>query len=66
MKTKDISSLRVYVNATNLLTFTDYTGLDPEMTTSANSSDEGDIANGIDWGTYPVAKNFTFGVNITF
>ncbi len=66
LKTKDISSLRVYVNATNLLTFTDYTGLDPEMTTSANSSDEGDIANGIDWGTYPVAKNFTFGVNITF
>lgn len=57
--------VRVFLSATNLLTFTKYSGLDPEMTVSTNSASEGDIANGIDWGTYPVAKNFIFGLNIT-
>lgn len=61
-----IQSVRVYLAATNLLTFTKYSGLDPEMTVSTNSAAEGDRANGIDWGTYPVAKNYTFGLNITF
>jgi len=61
-----ISTLRFYVAATNLLTLTKYSGLDPEMTVSTNSASEGDRANGIDWGTYPVAKNYTFGLNITF
>lgn len=66
LKSKLISNLRVYANATNLFTFTGYTGLDPEMTVSSNSTAEGDIASGIDWGTYPLAKSFTMGVNLTF
>ena len=61
-----IQSIRAYVAATNLLTFTKYSGLDPEMTVSANSAGEGDRANGIDWGTYPTAITYTFGLNITF
>lgn len=61
-----ISSLRFYLAATNLLTFTKYTGLDPEMTVNANSTGEGDRANGIDWGNYPVAKSITLGLNLTF
>lgn len=61
-----IQTLRLYVAATNLLTFTKYSGLDPEMTVSTNSSSEGDRANGIDWGTYPLAISYTFGLNITF
>ncbi|MDD3907729.1 MAG: TonB-dependent receptor, partial [Bacteroidales bacterium] len=61
-----IESLRLYVAGTNLLTLTGYSGLDPEMTVSTNSSVEKDRANGIDWGTYPVAKSYTFGMNITF
>jgi TonB-linked SusC/RagA family outer membrane protein len=65
-KTLHIETVRFYVSATNLLTFTKYSGLDPEMTVSTNSASEGDIANGIDWGTYPVAKCYTFGLNITF
>lgn len=66
LKSKVISNLRVFANATNLFTITGYTGLDPEMTVSSNSSAEGDMANGIDWGTYPVAKSFSMGVNLTF
>lgn len=61
-----IDNLRVYLSGTNLLTLTGYSGLDPEMTVSTNSANEGDLANGIDWGTYPVAMTFTFGINLTF
>ena len=61
-----ISNLRAYIAASNLLTLTAYKGLDPEMTVSTNSASEGDRANGIDWGTYPVAKSFTLGLNLTF
>lgn len=61
-----LAGLRVYLAATNLLTLTGYTGLDPEMTVNANSTEEGDRANGIDWGNYPVAKSVTFGMNLTF
>ncbi|MDY0076410.1 MAG: TonB-dependent receptor [Bacteroidales bacterium] len=61
-----IKKLRIYVNAYNLLTFTKYPGLDPEMTTSNNSAGEGDAAAGIDWGTYPVARSYNFGVQLSF
>ena len=61
-----IKSLRVYLSAQNLLTFTKYPGLDPEMQTSNNSAAEGDLAKGIDWGTYPMARIYTVGVNMNF
>ncbi len=61
-----IEKFRVYIAGTNLLTFTKYSGFDPEMTVSANAAAEGDLATGIDWGTYPVARSFTMGVNLTF
>jgi hypothetical protein len=50
----------------NLFTITKYTGLDPEMATSANGAGDGDKAVGIDWGTYPSARTFTAGVNLNF
>ena len=62
----NVATCRVYLAASNLLTFTSYPGLDPEMTVNANSTGEGDRANGIDWGTYPVAKSVTLGLNLTF
>jgi TonB-dependent starch-binding outer membrane protein SusC len=62
-----INGLRIYVSATNLLTFTKYQGLDPEMTASDNTQGaSGDMANGIDWGTYPAAKSFNVGLSLTF
>lgn len=61
-----IQSIRLFLAGTNLLTLTGYSGLDPEMTVSTNSAAEGDRANGIDWGTYPVAVSYTFGLNVTF
>ena len=61
-----MESARVYFIAHNLITFTRYPGLDPEMTTSDNSKEEGDAAAGIDWGTYPLAKSFNLGIMISF
>ena len=63
-----IEKLRIYIAATNVLTFTKYPGMDPEMTTSANAlaAGEGDMARGIDWGTYPNPKSYSIGLNLTF
>ena len=61
-----VSRVRLYVSGTNLLTFTKYSGLDPEMTVSDNSKTEGDPAAGVDWGTYPSAMTIMFGMNINF
>lgn len=49
-----ISSCRLYVTMGNLLTFTNYTGYDPE------------VGGGVDWGNYPQSRTITFGTNINF
>ena len=54
-----LSSLRVYVAAENLLTFTKYHGFDPEISSGGTSL-------GIDRGVYPQAKTWTVGVNLAF
>ncbi len=61
-----LSAVRVYFSGTNLLTFTRFHGLDPEMTVSDNAKTTGDLAGGMDWGTYPVARSYNLGVNLTF
>lgn len=66
LKIAKFSTTRVYVSGTNLLTLTKFSGLDSEMTVSDNSKSEGEIASGIDWGTYPSAMTIMFGIDITF
>ncbi|GAA4236691.1 TonB-dependent receptor [Postechiella marina] len=54
-----LSSMRIYVMGTNLITlFDDYSGLDVEV------SPENEIDRGFDQGTWPQPKQFIFGVNI--
>lgn len=62
----NISKLRFYISASNLLTFTKYTGLDPEFSTNDNSKSERDLAAGIDFATYPNAIVIQSGFQITF
>jgi TonB-linked SusC/RagA family outer membrane protein len=57
---------RIYVSGTNLMTFTKYQGLDPEMTVSNNAQGQGDVSAGLDWGTYPAARSYNVGFNLTF
>jgi len=63
-----LGSLKVYVQATNLLTITDYTGLDPEIgrSTFFGSLQGSDWGIGIDSGFYPVTRTVTFGVKASF
>ncbi len=60
-----ISSLRVYVQAKNLITWTKYSGLDPEINLQNYGGDSVNLDIGIDRGAYPVAKSFLIGVNLT-
>lgn len=66
MQSINMSSARVFISAQNLLTITKYEGLDPEMYISSNGAGDGVRAVGIDWGTYPAARTFSFGINANF
>lgn len=59
---RNVGTVRVFVSGTNLLTFTNYKGLDPESTSNA----VGDIVQNVDHGSYPNAKTITAGLNVTF
>lgn len=54
-----ISKLRVYVQGTNLFTWTDYTGYNPEV--NKRSSDA--LRPGEDYCSYPLSRTFSVGVN---
>jgi TonB-linked SusC/RagA family outer membrane protein len=52
-----INSLRFYVTSNNFLTFTKYSGFDPEV---------GMNQYGVDFGRYPQARSFMGGLNVNF
>ncbi len=54
--------LRLYVSAQNLVTWTKYTGYDPEV----NSFEQNNTAQGIDYGAYPNYKTYLLGLSVTF
>jgi hypothetical protein len=54
--------VKVFVSGTNLLTITDYKGIDPESSSVSGA----DTALGIDYGSYPNARTYTLGLNLTF
>ena len=55
-----MSSLRFYVQATNLFIITDYSGFDPEIVSYDN------LSLGIDSRIYPNSQMFTLGDNFKF
>lgn len=57
-----LTRLQPYVSATNLLTLTDYSGMDPEVNQYGNSGS----VQGIDWGTYPLNKSVVLGIKVEF
>ena len=58
-----ISRIRLYATAENLLTFTKYSGFDPEVSAFGSSTN---IAPGVDFGTYPQTRDVIFGLSVTF
>ncbi|TRX71937.1 SusC/RagA family TonB-linked outer membrane protein [Carboxylicivirga sp. M1479] len=52
-----LKNVSVYVSAENLVTFTDYSGIDPEV---------GEEGSGDAYDDYAIPKRFMFGVNMSF
>ena len=67
-KTKILQRARVYFSGENLLRFHSYYhGYSPEVANAGGSSvPGGSNSTGIDYGGYPSARSFTFGLNVTF
>jgi TonB-linked SusC/RagA family outer membrane protein len=63
-----LDRVRIYVQGTNLFTFTSYNGLDPELPSQPDSN--GRILNtyqyGIDQGNYPHTPAYLVGLNVNF
>ena len=57
-----LQNLRVYLSGQNLITWTKYSGYDPEI----GSFNQNPLVNGVENGRYPIARSFTFGVNAGF
>ena len=76
----NVSNLRIYVSGQNLLTFTKYTGYDPEVgayiplgaggtpgTPGANGTSTAGLLNqGVDYGLVPQPRTFLGGIQINF
>lgn len=60
LKKIKIKNFRVYASGQNLLTWTNYSGLDPEVSTYASA-----LTPGFDWSAYPKARTIIFGINLT-
>ena len=73
-----LSSVRVYVQGQNLITLTNYSGMDPEINLRNYVSGNDRVAGtysytsgtdrqlGVDGGAYPAAKQYLVGLNLTF
>ena len=64
-----LSNARVSFSAQNLLTITDYSGLDPEVSYfggGGESTGDANTTNGFDYGNYPTIRSYTFSINLKF
>jgi TonB-linked SusC/RagA family outer membrane protein len=56
----NLQNLKLYITSRNLLTFTPYSGMDPEV----NYAGDDILRLGTDFFTYPQARSFIFGISI--
>ncbi len=59
-----MSSLRLYLQANNIVTFTPYEGVDPENV--FNGDNDNDLSLGLDGGNYPIPRSVQIGVTAKF
>ena len=59
-----VSNARIFVSAQNLFTITGYSGADPEV--NSEISRTGVAPLGVDYLSYPRARTFSMGVNLSF
>jgi hypothetical protein len=58
----DFTKVEFYLAAQNLLTFTSYSGMDPEV----NYAGQDNVRMGTDFFTYPQARTIMLGINVEF
>jgi len=66
LKKLNASKFRIYIEAHNLFTITNYKGLDPEIGLQNYTSDDRNLDIGVDRGVYPSSQTITLGVNLNF
>ncbi|TZF82827.1 TonB-dependent receptor [Pedobacter sp. BS3] len=60
LKKINVKTLRVYASAQNLLTWTNYSGYDPEVSVYYTA-----LTPGFDYSSYPRPKTIIFGLNVS-
>tara|TARA_R110000868_G_scaffold91243_5_gene253114 strand:- start:1313 stop:4348 length:3036 start_codon:yes stop_codon:yes gene_type:complete len=64
-----LDNLRLSLSGQNLLTFTNYSGLDPEVSyygSGGNNNTSSNTAQGFDFGNYPTVRTVTMSLNLKF
>ncbi len=64
VKKVGVSSLRIYGSITNLATFTNYSGYNPDVNSNGKSSAGGGY--GYEFGPYPAARTYSIGATLSF
>ncbi|PZX93241.1 TonB-dependent receptor [Flavobacterium aquariorum] len=62
---KFIDSIRLYAIGQNLVTFTNYSGNDPEVNAHTASVTSQNIGGGIDFNSFPASRTFILGLKVT-
>jgi len=62
MSRANITKLRLYVTGTNLFVLTNYSGLDPEVSTRRKTP----LTPGVDYSPFPRSRQVVFGLNLNF
>ena len=58
----NLTKLRVYATANNVFILTDYSGLDPEVSTRRKTP----LTPGVDYSPFPRSRQVVFGLNLNF
>ena len=61
LRRANISRIQPYITLQNFITWTGYSGYDPEVSMSESATQMG-----IDWGTYPNVRTVVVGLNVNF
>ncbi|MEI6053327.1 MAG: hypothetical protein WCQ44_11540, partial [Opitutaceae bacterium] len=62
LKTLKLTQLRFYGTLYNIITWTNYTGYDPEVDTQRSTP----LTPGVDYSAYPRSRSFNLGLNLEF
>ena len=61
-----MTQLRFYATGSNLFVWTNYSGYDPEVSSTITNSSYNALTPGVDYSAYPKSRSVTVGVNVTF